>query len=179
MRFSSVSDRQFSSSLSSNLLPMRLEKEIQQVTPFKTEWQRAAVNLIYTTNWVTNQQKELFKPYKVTMQQYNVLRILRGQHPEPISTSDIRNRMLDKMSDVSRIVDRLVKKNLVLRRTCETDKRLVDVVISKEGLALLKKMDKHTRQDMDHFMANLSEEECAQLNALLDKLRGGEEATSE
>ncbi|MEO0897635.1 MAG: MarR family transcriptional regulator [Bacteroidota bacterium] len=116
-------------------------------------------------------QKDLFKPYGVTSQQFNVLRILRGSYPEPISTSDIRERMLDKMSDVSRIVDRLVKKNLVSRRTCKSDKRLVDVLITEKGLELLKDMD-NVQIMGDQAMSNLSTEEAETLNELLDKLRG-------
>lgn len=150
---------------------MRLEEAIKQKTPFRSPWHKLTVNLIYTNNWLVARQKDLFKPYGVTSQQFNVLRILRGSYPEPISTSDIRERMLDKMSDVSRIVDRLVKKNLVSRRTCKSDKRLVDVLITEKGLELLKDMD-NVQIMGDQAMSNLSTEEAETLNELLDKLRG-------
>ncbi|MEL6843762.1 MAG: helix-turn-helix domain-containing protein, partial [Bacteroidota bacterium] len=100
----------------------RLEDEIKQKNPFKTAKERAIVNLLFTTSWLIAEQKKTFKPFGITLQQFNVLRILRGQYPDPISTSDIRDRMLDRMSDVSRIVNRLVKKRLVIRKPCKADK---------------------------------------------------------
>jgi len=121
-------------------------------------------------------QKQTFKPYGITLQQFNVLRILRGQHPDPISTSDIRERMLDRMSDVSRIVDRLVRKELVERKTCKADKRLVDVVITSQGLALLTETD--PKIDMQQFALGISEEQAEQLNDILDQLRSNTQETS-
>lgn len=149
---------------------MRLEEAIKQKTPFKNERQKALVNLIYTHNWLIGQQKAFFRSFDITLQQYNVLRILRGQHPNPISTSEIRDRMLDKMSDVSRIVDRLVKKELVLRRVCKSDKRLVDVMIAPGGLSLLAQIDE-INAEQDLLTAPLTEAEAEQLNELLDKMR--------
>ena len=152
---------------------MKLEEAIQQKTPFQNEWQKAVVNIIYTHNWIQERHKTLFKPHGITTQQFNVLRILRGQYPNPISTSNIRERMLDRMSDVSRIVDRLVKKKLVVRKTCKTDKRLVDVVINQEGLDLLKELDTDINK-FDEKILSLSKEEVQQLNELLDKLRSND-----
>lgn len=149
---------------------MKLEEAIQQKKPFSNPRQRMAVNVIFTSNWLISKQKEFFKRFDITLQQYNVLRILRGKHPEPISTSDIRGRMLDRMSDVSRIVDRLVKKDLVIRSTCKEDKRLVDVVITKAGLSLLESID-HRWEEMDSLTSSLSEEEVQVMNDLLDKIR--------
>ena len=149
---------------------MKLEEAIKQNTPFKNPWHRAVVNLIYTNNWLTNRQRQLFSDVDITLQQYNVLRILRGQHPNPISTSDIRERMLDHRSDVSRIVDRLVKKDFVVRRTCQEDKRLVDVSINDQGLQLLASLDPRD-QELRKMLNTLSEEEAEQLNELLDKVR--------
>ncbi|MEZ4774140.1 MAG: MarR family transcriptional regulator [Bacteroidia bacterium] len=150
---------------------MKLEDAIKQKTPFKSVRQKLAVNIIYTHNWLTDLHKDVFKPYGITPQQYNVLRILRGQHPNPVSTCVIRERMLDRMSDVSRIVDRLVKKDLVIRRTCMEDKRLVDVFISESGMNLLSAVDDLNYQ-MDQVFSSLTNEEAEQLNDLLDKLRG-------
>lgn len=155
---------------------MRLEDEIKQKIPFRTAKERAMVNLLFTTNWMVGLQKQTFKPYGITLQQFNVLRILRGQHPEPISTSDIRERMLDRMSDVSRIVDRLVRKELVERKTCKADKRLVDVVITSQGLALLTETD--PKIDMQNFALGISEEQAEQLNDILDQLRSNTQKTS-
>jgi len=155
---------------------MRLEAEIKQKTPFRSAHQRATVNLIYTHNWLMARQKAFFKPFDITIQQYNVLRILRGQSPNPISTSDIRERMLDKMSDVSRIVDRLVKKDLVLRQTCKADKRLVDVLISEEGLKLLEAIDTRNTE-MDDTLSGLTDKEADLLSDLLDKVRSHQDAS--
>lgn len=153
---------------------MNLEEAIKQKNPFRNSWHRGAVNLIYTHNWMLAKHKEMFKPHGITLQQYNVLRILRGQYPEPISTSNIRDRMLDRMSDVSRIVDRLVRKHLVARKVCQDDKRLVDVVITEDGLQLLKQLDEVANQ-IDNLLGNLDEAEMDELNRLLDKIRDNQE----
>ena len=149
---------------------MKLEHAIQQFD-FTSEEHKLILNLIYTFNIFKENQKVFFKDYDITQQQYNVLRILRGRHPEPYTTSQIRERMLDKMSDASRIVDRLVKKKLVTRRTKREDKRLVDVVISEKGIDLLARMDKPLEKYMKETLAGLSTREMDQLNMLLDKLR--------
>lgn len=148
---------------------MQLEQEIHQ-KHFRNEWQKGVVNILFTHSWLSTQIKEFLKPYEITPQQYNVLRILRGQYPQPISTSVIRERMLDKMSDISRMVDRLQQKELIIRTASVTDRRLVDVVISPKGLDLLAELDKHNVQ-MDSILQNLSNEEAKQLNHLLDKIR--------
>jgi len=128
------------------------------------------VNLIFTHNWMVDQLKAKIKPFGITMQQYNVLRVLRGAG-EPISTSVIRERLLDKMADTSRMVHRLSQKNLVLRQECDHDKRLVDVSLTDKGYKLLEELD-HIERDMDSICQQLSEAEAAQLSMLLDKLRG-------
>ena len=115
--------------------------------------------------------KELFASEDITPQQFNILRILRGSHPQPLSTLQIRERMLDKMSDTSRIVDRLIAKGLVKKGICKTDRRLVDVMITEKGKKMLERLDE--RQDeLDNIMGNLSEKEAATLSELLDKIRG-------
>lgn len=148
---------------------MRIEDELQQKS-FKSEKQKATLNLLFTSGWLVNKHKEFFKPFGITTQQYNVLRILRGQHPKSISTCIIKERMLDRNSDVSRIVDRLTLKGWVRKTTCPNDRRLVDVVISEDGLDLLKRMDKAVDQ-LDGNLGGLSEKDAVQLNELLDKIR--------
>jgi DNA-binding MarR family transcriptional regulator len=106
----------------------------------------------------------------LTNQQYNILRILKGSDPKPVSTLQIRERMLDKMSDTSRIVDRLVLKGLVVKKACKTDRRLVDVTISEKGKAILEDMEPFVKE-MDGLMSNLSDAEMESLNQLLDKIR--------
>ncbi len=147
---------------------MGIDKDINQAK-FRNEYQKAGINLIYTYNWANERMKSLFEQYDITAQQFNILRILRGAG-EPLSTLQIRQRMLDKMSDTSRIVDRLIKKELVKKVTCKSDRRLVDVTIADKGLRLLEKMDAH-QDDMDGVFRKLSEAEAVTLNKLLDKIR--------
>ena len=149
---------------------MKLEQAIQQ-TKFNTPDLKLSLNFIYTYNWYQEQQKQYFAQYNITQQQYNVLRILRGKYPGAYSTSQIRERMLDKMSDTSRIVDRLVKKNLVLRTTSALDKRLVDVVITDEGLGVLDNMDLTIKENASNSFKGFSETEKDTLYLLLDKIR--------
>ena len=147
---------------------MGIEQDISQAK-FRNEYQKATINLIYTFNWMNERIKNMLDQYDVTPQQFNILRILRGAG-KPISTLQIRQRMLDKMSDTSRIVDRLIKKELVKKVTCAGDRRLVDVSISDAGLALLDRIDVHQDQ-MDSVFKNLDEEQAITLNKLLDKIR--------
>ena len=149
---------------------MRLEDEISQ-KKFKNEYHKAAVNIIYTYNWLRAFQENVLRPFDITMQQFNILRILRGQHPNPATIKLIRERMLDKMSDCSRIVEKLRVKGLIKRTTCENDRRNVDVVITDKGLEILAKLDVYN-QEVEGKLSNLSEEEVITLNNLLDKLRG-------
>lgn len=114
----------------------------------------------------------MLKGEDLTKQQFNVLRILRGSYPDPLSTLQIRERMLDKMSDTSRIVDRLVKKEYLSKQTCPNDKRLVDVVINEAGLEKLKSIDAKEHL-IEESLQNLSETEAETLSILLDKLRDG------
>jgi DNA-binding MarR family transcriptional regulator len=147
---------------------MSIEKDIQQ-SKFRNEYHKTVVNLIFTYNWITEKNKQFFEKGDITPQQYNILRILRGAG-KPLSTLQIRQRMLDKMSDTSRIVDRLVKKELVQKVICKTDRRLVDVTITDTGMQLLDQLDSYNEQ-MDAMLGNLSEEEAKMLNHLLDKIR--------
>ena len=147
---------------------MSIEKEINQER-FINEYQKSVINLIYTSNWINERIKGFLDRFDITSQQFNILRILRGAG-EPLSTLKIRQRMLDKMSDTSRIVDRLVKKGLATKVLCKTDKRLVDVTITDKGRKLLEDLDKF-QDEMDGILKNLSTEEASSLNNLLDKIR--------
>ncbi len=150
---------------------MSIENDIKQNVPFKSSYHRVVVNLIYTSNWVAGSQTQLLKPFKLTLQQYNVLRILRGQFPDPIKVSDITERMLDKMSNASRLVDKLVAKKFVLRTECPSDRRAVDVVITDKGLDLLKQLDVRQAEWDTVLQDKLTSEEAATLSQLLDRLR--------
>jgi DNA-binding MarR family transcriptional regulator len=150
---------------------MGIEKDINQ-QQFKNAKQKAVINLLFSYGWVIERIKRFLAKEDITHQQYNILRILRGSYPEPLSTLQIRERMLDKMSDTSRIVDRLVAKQLVKKRICEQDKRLVDVTITEKGQKLLNELDAQD-DHMQSIMANLTDKEAETLSTLLDKLRGG------
>lgn len=148
---------------------MSLEKDIQQ-REFRNEYQKAILNILYTYNYLQDKMNDVFKNHDITNQQYNVLRILRGQYPGHASVNSIRDRMIYKMSDVSRIVERLRLKGLIDRKSATRDKRAVEVTITESGLKMLEKME----PDVNHFesfLGNLTEEETRLLNGLLDKVR--------
>ncbi len=149
---------------------MQLEDEIKQ-EKFATQEQKLTVNLIYTYYWLLDKLKEKLKPYGISMQQYNILRILRGQGSHPATINLLKERMLDKSSDASRLVERLRLKELVERIICPQDRRSVEIRISEKGLQLLEKIDKEENQ-FSGISKNLSAEEIMRLNNLLDQLRG-------
>jgi MarR family transcriptional regulator, 2-MHQ and catechol-resistance regulon repressor len=152
---------------------MGIDKDIHQYK-FRNSHQKAAINLLYTLGWMRDRWKLIFDEEDITSQQFNILRILRGSYPQPLSTLQIRERMLEKMSDTSRIVDRLVTKGLVKKIPCKNDRRLVDILISDKGKKLLEKLD--VRQDeIDGVLGNLSEKDANILSDLLDKVRDGGE----
>lgn len=148
---------------------MGIAEEIKQ-EKFKSEYSKAVVNIIYTNAWLHQQHLRLFKSYGLTTPQFNILRILRGQHPKPSTVNLLIDRMLDKSSNASRIVDKLEQKELVRRIQCSNDRRAVDVYISDKGLALLEEMDV-VIGEWEAATQRLSESEAATLNELLDKLR--------
>ena len=147
---------------------MGIEKDIQQ-TNFRNEFQKMGINIIYTANWLNEKMGQILATEDITQQQYNILRILRGSDA-PLSTLKIRERMLDKMSDTSRIVDRLIVKGLVEKTACIKDKRLVDITVSKKGLQLLEKLDS-LNDHIDAVLKGVNEKEAQAMNQILDKLR--------
>ncbi|POY36109.1 MarR family transcriptional regulator [Solitalea longa] len=148
---------------------MQIEKEIVQ-DRFENNYQKSIVNIVFTQSWVMSNMRQILEPYDITPQQFNVLRILRGQFPRPATLNLVKERIIDKMSDVSRIVDRLVKKDLIERKTCKSDRRAVDLLITTKGLDLLNII---TTEKIQEFVnENLTEEELQTLNFLLDKFRG-------
>jgi DNA-binding MarR family transcriptional regulator len=149
---------------------MRIEDEIQS-TKFEDNYHKAVINIAYTDGWLDNLIRPYFEKHNLTNQQFNILRILRGQYPKPATVNLLKERMIDKMSDASRIVDRLVQKELVSRCTNTKDRRAVDVRISEKGLAILERMDVEMKT-REVLKTNLTEEEAGMLNTLLDKLRG-------
>ena len=150
-------------------LTMRLEEEIQQ-TKFQNVRQKLLINLFYTSNVLSTKMQDFLKSEMLTMQQYNILRILRGQYPNPSTNSLVKERMLDKNSDVTRIIDRMIRDRLVSRVNSESDRRRVDITITNIGLDKLKLLDAMSDQ-METIPSGLSEEESVQFNDMLDKLR--------
>ena len=136
---------------------------------FQNEWHKLRANLLAVASWLRMEMNEVLEPFDLTQQQFNVLRILRGAYPTPISTADIRERMLDKNSDASRLVDRLCTKGLVDKKTCIEDKRLVNVLISENGQALLKEIDEKMNE-LDKILQVISLDEAKILNEILDKI---------
>ena len=148
---------------------MKLEDEIFQKN-FKNDYQKAAINIIYTNNWLNSLFSSFLKENSLSIQQFNILRILRGQHPQPASVKLLKERMLDKMSDASRLVEKLRLKGLIKRTISSTDRRNVDIFITPKGLETLKKHD--TIDDLfKKQFSHLNAKEIKQLNHLLDKLR--------
>jgi len=148
---------------------MKLEDEIKQ-GKFKSEYHKLVVNIIYTANWLTHHHSQRCKEYGITPEQFNILRILRGQHPRPATVNLLIERMLNKMSNASRLVEKLRKKGLVERLTCKEDRRACDVIIAKKGLDLLAEIDRE-ENEWNRPISHISENEAGSLNRLLDKLR--------
>ncbi|MES2836130.1 MAG: MarR family transcriptional regulator [Bacteroidota bacterium] len=149
---------------------MKLEDEIKQ-QKFKNEYQKVAINIIYTESWLKGLQLTRFKKHGVSSQQYNILRILRGQYPKPATVNLLIDRMLDKNSNASRLVEKLRLKNYVERTICEDDRRAVNVAITQKGLDLLEKLDS-MEDELQKELGSISVAEAKELNRLLDKIRG-------
>ncbi len=148
---------------------MQLEKEIH--SPFRNEKHKAGVNIIYTGNWFSSIVAGILKKHGITMQQYNILRIIKGAAPKPVTIKYIRERMLEKMSDVSRVVDKINDKKWIERKERVSDRRNVDISITLSGIDKLNEI-KESIESVDKVIENLNKEEIEQLNFLLDKLRG-------
>jgi DNA-binding MarR family transcriptional regulator len=148
---------------------MKIENEIKQ-KKFRSEEQKLAVNLLFTGSWMQGKQAEILKPFGLTLQQYNILRILKGQHPSPATVNLLIERMLDKMSNASRIVDKLLMKKLITREICPDDRRAVDVKITQLGLELLKKIEV-IEVKTEKSLFGINSKEIKFLNNLLNKLR--------
>jgi len=149
---------------------MKIEEEIKQIK-FKDEFQKLMINQLFTGKWITNIISKNLKQFDLTSQQYNVLRILRGQKDAAISVNAISERMIDKMSNVSRLIDKLKAKGLVRRKINLEDRRQVDIEITEKGAALILEVEKTEPAMMKRF-SNLTEEDAKKLNELLDKFRG-------
>ena len=150
---------------------MKLEQEIQQKKSFQSQYHKLGVNITYTHYWVQDRLKQFLKPHGVSLQQYNILRILRGQYPNPSRINLLKERMIDKSSDASRLVERLRSKGLVERVTNAQDRRAVDTLITKKGLDLLERIDS-INHEFDSIFHNITQQEAEIVNDILDKMRG-------
>jgi DNA-binding MarR family transcriptional regulator len=149
---------------------MSLEQDIRQ-DKFDNEFHKTAVNILFTSSWLYNLNALRLKPYDITPEQFNVLRILRGSHPKALRLADISCRMIDKSSNATRLVEKLRLKNLVNRTLCENNRRQVDIRITAKGLRVLEAIDKDSK-GWQKVLENISSTEALELNRILDKLRG-------
>lgn len=149
---------------------MAIDDDIKQVKPFRSAKNKAIVNIIYTNNWMTFQQKKFLKKMGLSLETYNVLKILKGVAPQNVSINAIITRMLDKLSNASRLVDRLFDQGYVTRVTSEDDRRSVKIAITQSGIKALEKADAEMTQ-FENAFTGLTDDEATQLSALLDKLR--------
>ncbi|MCB9293841.1 MAG: MarR family transcriptional regulator [Lewinellaceae bacterium] len=149
---------------------MKIEEEIKQ-KKFKSVYHKAHINVLFTASWLSQNSAQLLKPYKISWQQFNILRILRGMHPEPATVKLLAGRMIDKMSNASRLVEKLKQKGYVERRVCPSDRRRVDIEITEKGLEVLDGISRVMEEGLHQKMSALTAAEAEQLNSLLDKLR--------
>lgn len=149
---------------------MSLEDDIMQRN-FRSPIQKAYLNIIFTGNWIMSRQLEIFKPFGISSQQYNVLRILKGQYPTPVRINTISERMLDQNSNTSRLVDKLLAKGYVERFVCPEDRRAVDVTITNQGVKLLEQIAPEIVRFEEESYQLVTEEEAQLISSLLDKLR--------
>lgn len=148
---------------------MKIEEAIKQ-KGFKSEYQKLFINIIYTANWLNNETLKVLKPFKISPQQYNVLRILKGQYPKSININNIISRMLDKNSNASRLVDKLKLKGLIERGTCNNDRRQVDIKITKNGIDLLNVIA-IDMLELNNFSNSITVDEAVLFNDILDRVR--------
>ena len=147
-----------------------LEDEVQQPR-FQSDFHKASINILFTGSWLYNINAAHLKKFGVTPEQFNVLRILRGSHPRALRLADIAERMIDKNSNCTRLVEKLRQKGMVSREICENNRRQVDIGITEKGLNLLKKIDGEGVVWLE-TMKTITKAEAQELNRILDKLRG-------
>lgn len=146
-----------------------IEEEIKQKR-FENEHHKLTINVMFTAAWIQSRNLQMFKPHGISGQQYNILRILKGQYPNPAPLKLLTERMIDKMSNTSRLVEKLSKKGLITRTTCDDNRRQVDILITDKGIELLKTIAVKMEAELQRY-STLTDAEAKQLNHLLDKLR--------
>jgi DNA-binding MarR family transcriptional regulator len=149
---------------------MKLEEEIK-MPKFRSGFQKGALNLMFTGEWLMARVDNLLKPYDISSQQYNVLRILRGQQGNPINLYTIQERMLNRMSNATRLVEKLRLKGLVTRELCAENRRKVEISITDKGLELLETLDPLMQQLEEDIFKSMTEQEAHQFSDTLDQIR--------
>lgn len=147
-----------------------IEEELKQEKKFSSEYEKAAVNILFTSSWLYNINAARMKKHGITPEQYNVLRILRGAYPKPLMLGSITCRMVDKASNATRLVEKLRQKGYVERELCEANRRQVDIIITEKGLALLTKVENESEAWLS-TLKGITKAEAQELNRILDKLR--------
>lgn len=150
---------------------MSIEKKIKSTVVLDIDT-KTVLNLMHIGSWINEKNVNFFKPYNISSQQYNVLRILRGQKGRPISLTDIHDRMISKMSNTTRLIDKLILKGFVTRRIDKNNKRRVEIKITKKGLNHLSSIDEDISNHTEQVTQYLNYKESLILNELIDKLRG-------
>jgi DNA-binding MarR family transcriptional regulator len=146
-------------------------EELIKTKPYKDPHQRAFVNIIYTGSWLVSRFNQMLKPYGITEPQYNVLRILKGQHGKAVNLFEIQERMVQRMSNVSRLIDKLLEKGYVSRTERKENRRMVDIAITNAGLKLIDDLEAPIEETFRKINSNLDNEEARLLSEWLDKLR--------
>ncbi len=150
---------------------MKIEQEIQQ-SHFKNEHQKMHINLLFTAAWLSQQVTQALKSHHISWQQFNILRILKGQQPKAVTVKLLRERMIDKMSNASRLVEKLRQKDLVVRKECPNDRRRVDIMLTNKGIELIEVASATLDEHLQSQLQNISIEEAKIINDLLDRIRG-------
>lgn len=149
---------------------MGISEDIKQ-SSFDSAQEKVLINILYTNNWLSDHYKTLFAPYDIKSQHYNILRILKGKYPEASYPGDIKEVMLDKSPDLTRLIDKLIKMGLVDRNECKVNRRKVDIKITDKGIRLLADISKEMKEFTSNWQEKLNDEEADKLSELLDKLR--------
>ena len=148
---------------------MKIEGELKQ--RFVNIHKRAQLNIMYSGNWLVDRAKEVLKPMGITHQQFNILKILKGKYPNSCASYNIKEVMLDKGPDITRLIDRLIEKQLVKRTVCKENRRKLDIILSDKGLVLVNKIEPYMRKKfLDQ--KRITNKEASELNRILDKMRG-------
>ena len=148
---------------------MNIETHIK--TDRISERKKALINIIYTANYINEEIGHVLKPFDISIQQFNVLRILKGRQDKPASLANIQNRMVSKMSNTTRLVDKLIDKKLVSRSICENNRRKVEIIITAHGKTFLEQVNVAVEQKEKELTEHLNVEDLRNINELLDHLR--------